>query len=86
MTTHAINTQTSLMQIAKDLLEDVKEAGEAQDLLDYANRRAQRRLRVATGSKNPDLEVLRGIADKARIEDVRELGGLLDEMQLVNAG
>jgi len=83
---NAIAKQTSLMQVAQDMLVDVKDAGEDQDLLDYANRRAQRRLRVLAGEKNPDAEVLQGIADRARMGDVRELGGLLDEMSLATSG
>lgn len=78
--------QTSLMTLAQDILSDVKEAGEDQELLQYAARRATRRLRMLQGERNPDAEVLQGLADRAKMSDVRELSGLLDELQLAAAG
>lgn len=78
-----LETQTSLMQIAQDILADVKEAGSDMELLHYAAGRAKRRLNTVLGEVNPDLEALRAVADRADFGGLHEVSGLLDEERLV---
>lgn len=78
--------QERLLQIAHDIMSDVKEAGDDADGLTYTARRALRRLRLTLGEKNPDTEALQALADRARIKDVHDLAAVLDETQLVIAG
>lgn len=90
MSTLAIGTatgmQASLLGIAQDLMEDVREAGEDQSLLEYAAGRATRRLRVSLGTKNPDAEILNNLARRANMEGAHELSSLIDEVGLAMTG